>query len=174
MAIDPGSKNLGLAILDGEQILECQRINPESKYTKFVEKLNDILEKLYHEIQSLVVKYEVTHICWEITPAIGGMSHKDYVVSVGGMVKALAFQYGLTFQGVGATTCKKMIVGNYKATKPEVRARVLELYPTLKDDHGISWGQYDAYDAIIIALACQQRKDTWIKPKFAPSVERFW
>ena len=140
LAVDPGSANIGIAVFDNEELIFCERLNPESNFEKFVDKLNDLLEKVHREFRRLIIDYDIERVCWEITPAIGGMSHKDYVVSIGAALKVLAFRYGLPYQGIGATTAKKTIVGNYKATKIEVREAALALYPDMLERFGLTQG----------------------------------
>jgi len=129
--------------------------------------LNDTLEKLHTVFDGLIDHFEPTRICWELIPAIGNMGHKDFIVSTGAMLKCMAFRYMLDWQGIAAVAAKNAIVGNPKATKIEVRTKVLELYPTLREDFEVKLGEYDAYDSVIIGLACQQ-KGNWATPLKTP------
>lgn len=163
LSVDPGSTKVGVSIFDDEKLLHCTRLHHRSDKGTFTDRLNDQLERLYLEFLWLIREYDVSHVCWEIVPAIGNMSHKDFVVSVSAALKCLAFHYRLTWQGIAAVSAKKAIVGDHKATKIQVREKVLELYPNIKSEFGVTIGQYDAFDSVIIGLACQ-KKGAWTVP----------
>lgn len=167
LAVDPGSANVGVSIFKGQDLLFCTRLNYTSNYEKFTDKLNDMLSKLYHEFLRLCHYYKVTHICWEVVPAIGGMNHKDFVVSVSAGLKTIAFQLEMQWQGVAATTAKKFITENGRASKEDVRDAVIELYPNIQEDFKIGFKQWDSYDSVIIGLTCMN-KGLWHKS--TPSV----
>jgi Holliday junction resolvasome RuvABC endonuclease subunit len=163
LSVDPGSTKVGVSIFEDGELLHCARLHHRSEKATFTDRLNEQLEKLYLEFLSLIRVWEVTHVCWEIVPAIGNMSHKDFVVSVSAALKCLAFHYRLPWQGIAAVAAKKAIVGDHKATKIQVREKVLELYPDIKSQFGVTTGQYDAFDSVIIGLACQ-KKGVWAVP----------
>lgn len=164
MAVDPGSANIGVSIFDNDKLVYCTRLNYTSSYEKFVDKLNDILSKVYHEFLRLAHKYEVQAICWEIVPAIGNMNHKDFVVSVSAALKILAFHYELQWQGVPANTVKKLFTGNGRASKDEMRDTVLQIFPDFKEKFPeIGFRAYDAYDSVAIGTVARTR-GSWHTP----------
>lgn len=174
LAIDPGSAKLGIAVFENEDLLYCDRMEPDSKYTGFVDKLDDKLSKIYLELLRIIHKYEVTNACWEITPNIAGMgNYKDMIISVGALVKALAFQHELSWQRVAANTSKKLVTGNHKASKIDVRNKVIELYPNIQKDFNLKLGQYDAYDAVLIGRASMIR-GIWNRPTKTNLTGRDW
>lgn len=174
LSIDPGSANVGLAVLEDEKLLYCTRLNyMEGLEGAFNEKLYRVLCKLYLELARIIHKYEVTHVAVEIVPAIGGMNFKDFVTSTGAIVKALSYQYELTYQGIGATSVKLQVAGSGRAKKDAIRDRIIELYPNLQADFGIKDGAFDAFDAVAIGLAAQA-KAKWVQPTSSSFTGRDW
>ena len=163
LAVDPGSSRVGVSIFHDGALIHCARLETSSDAKTFTGKLNETLEKLHNIFDALIHEFRVNQICWEIIPAIGNMGHKDFIVSTGAMLKCMAFRYSLEWQGIAAVAAKKAIVGNPKATKIEVRTKVLDMYPELRQRFGVKLGAYDAYDSVIIGLSCIKKND-WSTP----------
>ncbi len=175
IAFDPGSSRLGVTVFDNDKVLYCARLKFESNQAKFGDKLDDILEKVYHELQRIVHQYQVTHLCHEIIPGRGGLAnYKDFVVSVQSIIKCLAFQYNLSWQKIAANSVKKIVAQDYKASKEAVRDAVKNVYPELAKDFALKYNDWDAFDSVAVGLACRARPSEWKMPKTSNLTGRSW
>jgi Holliday junction resolvasome RuvABC endonuclease subunit len=172
MAIDPGSANIGISVFEDEELVYCARLNLTSKQDTFNGKINDILNQFWIELLRIAHKFSVDHVSWELVPAKGGFGSHDKVVAISALPKVLAYHFELPWQGIAAITAKKVMTGNAKATKEEVRNRVYELYPHFKEAFpDIKYNHWDAFDSVIIGRTTMLKK-LWTTPK--PNIHTGW
>jgi crossover junction endodeoxyribonuclease RuvC len=167
MGIDPGMQNLGLGLieLDGESI---ELINYGLIYhPQTAEKFNDHLDAGIAQIVNDFPKYlhlaQPAVIVSEYVPA-GKLGSNDSLVTAAiTTCKVIAFQFGVEWYSVAASTVKKGLTGDHRATKAKVRNAVIEAFPEIGEAHALEKQQQkqsgekatgipqDVFDAIAIA-----------------------
>jgi crossover junction endodeoxyribonuclease RuvC len=154
LAIDPGTRNLGYALLAGDDLL-YQGVKVIKKQSSPHETLNACRKTVLSLIKHLnptVLALEKTFI---------GQTRRTALLNVfGDEIKAIARRKELTLVAYAPSTIKKLISGNGWADKREVANAVLLHYPELKPYLGSDrqWKTlYHAnmFDAVALAIVAR-------------------
>jgi Holliday junction resolvasome RuvABC endonuclease subunit len=173
LGIDPGGKRLGWAVLANPQDRFApvhvasgvygldRREDPEQEDWQ-VYRLR-LVEHFTVKSEALIMDYLPVTVVTEIVPAVGGgnfiAATQSELAKTGATIfQSAGFASGLRVRQLGANTIKKRVTGNHKATKVQVRNKVIEYFPELekfKSDWQAGRGKagFDRPDAIATALA---------------------
>lgn len=166
LGIDPGAERLGWAVLDSGDdpkevaigISGLKRGDNEKKEPYHEYRLR-LLGYWVEEAPALFDEYEPDLLVNEIVPVVGGgnfvaATQSQLATAALTVIQIEAMSRGIPIEQLGATTVKKKIGGDKKATKVRVRNGVYELLPsTLRFKK--EWVKvFDSSDACAIAL-CQ-------------------
>ncbi|MBN1233700.1 MAG: crossover junction endodeoxyribonuclease RuvC [Candidatus Coatesbacteria bacterium] len=148
LGVDPGLYKTGYALIDDNKgkpkLLEAGLIKPKSK-----DGLDNRLFLIYTELSKIIEEFKVGILIVE--ELYSHYAHPKTAILMGharGVVCMLAAQYKIPLYGYSATMVKKLITGNGRATKEQVRRGVFYSL-NLREQSIIS----DVSDAIAIALA---------------------
>lgn len=139
LGIDPGMQNLGLGLiqLDGDEV---QLLNYGLIYhPRTAEKFNDHLDAGINQLAVDFPKYlhlaQPAIIVSEYVP-VGKLGSNDSLVTAAiTTCKVIAFQFGIDWYSIAASTVKKGITGDHKASKAKVRNAIIEAFPELGESH---------------------------------------
>lgn len=168
LALDPGLTRLGYAscqLLDnGDYELGLSGIITHSRGTeKFNEYLNSGIHNICEKFPYLITLTSPDIIVAELVPVGRLGSRSELVVAAITACKVIAYQAGLPWKDVAANSYKKALTGNGAATKGDIKKKVYELYPHLKQKdkderkrqrelgEKVTGFPADLYDAIAIA-----------------------
>jgi Holliday junction resolvasome RuvABC endonuclease subunit len=167
LAFDPGAERMGWALIEGtlgdrklkprwwdSGIIELHRGSADFQEYKL-----KLIRHVHNRVNDLIAWLEPDEVSSEIVPAVGGgnfiaatQSHLAHTAAT--VTQAVAISHDLQIFQIGATTVKKNIGGNGKATKVKVRNGVYHFFPFLKESRGEFWKKvFDESDAIAIGLA---------------------
>lgn len=159
IGIDPGAKRLGYAVLeDGKYVTSgCTGYMREDgeKYQDYKHRLIQLTARVTYP---LLESYKPDRWISEIQPAISSSSYAaagqaELVKAVMVVLETCLALEWKAFEWYAATSIKKLLVGDGKATKTKIRSHVLNLYgndlpPSKKKD----WAKvFDESDALAIA-----------------------
>lgn len=146
MALDPGSRNAGIALI---------KINEEEKVSLILEQtvylkenlLQDRLVTIKKTLENLILEYKPSHISFEIPYVMG--KNAAGLLYVCGILMYLAGKYQLPIYSYTATEVKKAVTGKGKAEKDLVESSVLKF---LEGKDTVSFSSDHSSDAAAIAL----------------------
>jgi len=137
IGIDPGTKTLGFVVMEDEEIIESGEICFINKQPSLV------LLQLKHEIEQLLIKHTPIAIVCE--KMFVRNKHAALLSTLPNEIEYIAKDNKLSFISYAPTTVKYFIIDG-KATKRQVKAVLLPIYPQLKE------AGHDEVDAVAIAL----------------------
>lgn len=162
LAIDPGAKRLGWAILSNDPndqlryyasgIVECIRGDTET-YQDYRRRAMKQAVVWFNDID---IKYNFKEVVTETLPVKGfnDMGQAYLALSVVSAVQGVATHLGHPLVQIGATTVKARVGGTNKATKVRVRNSVWQAFPALQKSKHQEWKKvFDESDAIAVGLA---------------------
>ena len=175
LGIDPGLIRLGLGALDHTDdqttlITYGLIANPRGQ-----ESYNDFIDSGIHQIVNdfprLLDLVQPHIIVAEMVPPGRLGSNSDSVMAAITTCKVIAYQFGIPWSRIAASTVKKQITGDAKASKAKIKNAVMDEFGTIKARHAelkreqklegvkASGLPADVFDAIAIAWThIQQEK----------------
>lgn len=172
LSVDPGVVNLGYSVAQVDRFEVIQLKNPlgyrfyeygvfvcKSEQEAFNEKMNEETYQCLNFFTSMIDRWNITHVAWELPPGFGTMGQQSRIISNMTALKILVWQRGIPFFAVHPTSMKSKFTGNSKAEKSEVRAEVIKRWPQFNDDDKPKKERLapDVFDAIgILTVAVEQ------------------
>jgi Holliday junction resolvasome RuvABC endonuclease subunit len=163
LAYDPGAERMGFAVLEGDGVTAPKYI--DSGIVRVPMKDMDYQPYKLHLIEQWtwlapahLVKYEPDLIVCETMPAVGYNNSTQAELAKAAIitVMAMAFEREIPVHQIAATTVKKHIAGNHRATKVKVRDGMIGFLPELAPRR-MQWQDskktLDESDALGIGLA---------------------
>lgn len=161
LSLDPGSSKIGWAVTDLQgQVMDYGLLSPIVDVPKslgFNLKMNLLIRRLIPIFEGIMRKHKVSHVVWEIVPSFGSMANRELVQATANTLKVLTFKKKLPYQHFTPQTWHKLLTGNSKASKEEIKSWVSENTILLLDEKM----SYDVYDAIAIGQA-SLLKNEWM------------
>lgn len=161
LALDPGAKRLGWAVLytkaDGSPgyvnsgIWSCEREDGEAYQAYRLRAMKEVSVWA----NQMVIRFPTPiNVVSEILPVKGfnDMGQAYLALSVVSAITGIYMSHGYKVSQIGATTVKARIGGTAKASKVRVRNGVWQLLPELQSKASEWKKVYDESDAIAIAL----------------------
>jgi len=153
LAIDPGTKQIGVAVLDGEDLIfyAVKTVRDRSTAQK-------ILKQAAVIIGELIVKFEPD--CLAIEKMFIVQKSAALLSVVAEEIKFEARVFGLPIYEYAPTVVRKSVCGSGKATKQELAKVVSNRYPELARhlNARAKWEESyyaNIYDAVGVALVCR-------------------
>jgi crossover junction endodeoxyribonuclease RuvC len=152
LAIDPGTKEMGIAVLEGNKLLYhgVVVIKRGRSPKETLERGRDSILGLIQDFHPAILAIEKTFVGKNRNAALLNVMADEIV--------ALARHHRLEVVGFAPSVVKKAICGNGWATKAEVASAVIARYPELKAYlvHDRKWKERfhaNMFDAVAIALS---------------------
>lgn len=149
LAIDPGTRYLGMALLEGDALVYygVKRIHHRGSPHERLTEGKRVVAELIRDLDPDLLAYEKTFIAKNRNTALLNVL-ADEIVS-------LAERQGLEVVGVAPSTVKKRVTGNGRASKREVAEAVAAIYPELRaylpNGKGSAF-RSNLFDAVAVAL----------------------
>lgn len=158
LGIDGGFTRLGLGVvdLDGTKISLVTHgliYNPRESQMAFNDHLNAGILRITTDFPRFLDLTRPDVIYGETIPAGRLGSNDSLVIAAVTTCKVIAFQFGIEWHDIAASTVKKELTGDGRATKTVVRDTVFGLFPVVEERH---------------ALLKQEQKDHGEKPTGLP------
>ena len=159
LAIDPGTKEMGVAIFQGD--------NLEYYGVKTINRNRDAAARLkagLSAIKNLVERFHPSVLVME--KSFFAQSKRSSILNVlTDEIQRYAFNLKIRICGYAPTAVKKITCGSGKATKAEVAKTVASLYPELARHLGYreEWKRkywHNMFDAVAIGIAFQKQERT--------------
>ncbi len=155
LAIDPGTKYIGIAVLAGAELRYFgvkTILNPHSP--------SDLLNEITRFLEQFIKQYEPTYLAIE-QPFISQQQSSSLLVVVAKQIKAIAGKHNLRVYQYAPTTVRKLLCQNGRATKRIVAKALSERYPYLTQYYNRTkqWEQRyygNMFDAIAVGFICYQ------------------
>lgn len=154
LAVDPGTRELGVAVLRGKELLFCgvktvtYRKNPQR-----------VLETISNYIRNLLKKYRPTHLA--IEKMFVTQKNSALLVVSAEQIKATAKEANLPIYEYAPSTVRKRLCQTGRATKRETAAVLAVLFPELKRYYlrTAAWERdyySNLFDAVAVGVICEQ------------------
>lgn len=177
LAFDPGADRMGYAVLDsGPKEVSLKLNNVPGSGIVSLTKLDDetyqehrlrIIKHWEHQTQILISCFKPDFIANEIVPPTGGTGgnivHRQKALAAITTVQVVAIQNQIKIEQFAASTVKKAIGGQGKATKVAVRNGVIKLLPSterFKEQWKKVFDHSDAFAVGLTALGYKIEKRT--------------
>jgi Holliday junction resolvasome RuvABC endonuclease subunit len=125
LAIDPGTKFMGVAVFEGTSLLHHTVASIERRQT-----LHAIMSEARATVRRLITTFRPDVLAFEKT-FLGPNRNAVLLNLLSGELLALGKKHRLEVLAVAPSTVKKFMTGNGFATKDTVAKRVLDRYPDL-------------------------------------------
>jgi crossover junction endodeoxyribonuclease RuvC len=149
LGVDPGAVRIGVAVVNGQELVDHQLLSSRRKGMKFMEAMNERIIYSQREFTKLLDVHKPDLVAIEIVPAFGKMAHREQVVATTVVLKTLTVMRGIKLVEYAPRSWHKIWCGNASCTKEEVKQKVVELYGVVPDM------PFDVYDAIAIASVAE-------------------
>lgn len=159
MGIDPGMVRLGLAcveVLDGTVDLVTYGMisHPRDASLTFNEHLAAGIHQLADDLPKFIGMTNPDYIAMELVP-VGRLGSNDaLVIAAASSCRLIAYQFGIPVLNLAATTVKKELTGDGKATKVKIRNTITSAFSNIDERH---------------KLIKQQQKEAGEKPEGLPA-----
>jgi Holliday junction resolvasome RuvABC endonuclease subunit len=170
LGIDPGMIRLGLGVIEnkeGQNGLVTYGViyNPQDADTSWNDWINSGVYRIVTDFPRFLDVVRPNVIVSELVPPGRLGSNSDSVMAAITTCKVIAYQFGIPWNGIAASTVKKSITGNHKATKAQIRNQIMAEYEVMKSRHATLKKEQkasgekmeglpqDAFDGVAIALA---------------------
>lgn len=170
LGIDPGMTNFGWGSVkvDDEEISLglCGMIShPRDDATPYNEYLDAGIAQVCEQFPVILSLVQPDFIVAEYVPPGKLGSRSELVVAAATAAKVIAFQWGIEWIGMGASSWKKNVIGDSTATKATIRNSMINAFPSLGERHASqkkeqkSKGEkvvgipQDVFDAVAISIA---------------------
>lgn len=152
LAIDPGTRNIGFALLDKGQLVHYG-VKTIRQMNSPHEKLREgrrIILRLINDFGPQLLMVEKTFFANNRNSALLNVFADE--------IKAVGKRKGLKVQSLAANSVRKLICGNGAASKDDVARAVVSRYPELKpfltsDKRWKETYQRNMFDAVALAIA---------------------
>lgn len=126
LAIDPGTREMGVAVLEGTQLLYAgvKTFPPKIPYPEGRQRIRAVLSRLLSDFNPDLVAVEKT--------LFANNPSSRLLNEIEGQIRMLAKRWGITMIVVAASTVKKVMGGYGTASKYMVAKAVVSYYPTLR------------------------------------------
>lgn len=140
VGIDPGFVRLGLGAVtvkeSGTDLLTYGLItNVSDPSLKFNQNLNLGIKQITQDLPMFLDMTRPQLIVAEFVP-VGKLGSNDaLVIAAITACKVIAFQFGIEWTDIAASTVKTELTGDKDATKVKVRNAIFEMYPSIERKH---------------------------------------
>ena len=139
MGLDPGFKRLGFGVLETKKdeisLITYGVISNERDDATWNQHLNQGIAWIATELPRLIDRSRPSIIVAELVPP-GKLGSNDALVTAAVTTcKVIAFQFGVPWHDIAASTVKKQLTGDGRATKARVKNSVFDLFPSVEGDH---------------------------------------
>ena len=151
LAIDPGTREMGVAVLDGQQLVYYG-----VKTIRRQRSPAEVLHRIQEITASLIARYRPD--CLAIEKMFLIQKSASLLVVAAEEIKATARQQGLIVQEYAPTAVRKMICHNGRATKAEAAKSVALRFPELRPylEQRTKWEALyyaNMFDAVAVGVA---------------------
>lgn len=154
LAVDPGTRELGVAVLRGRELLfygvktVTNRKNPQR-----------VLETISNYIRNLLKKHRPTHLA--IEKMFVTQKNSALLTVAAEQIKATAKEANLPIYEYAPSTVRKRLCRTGRATKRETAAVLASLFPELKRYYlrTAAWERdyySNLFDAVAVSVICEQ------------------
>lgn len=147
LGIDPGISLIGYSFFRDGELTGYGIWTPKSKRERVSDNLIEKMRDMYDILNGEIDQRGVTHIACELVPSFGQMAHQAKILAIQNLIRTVCFSRGLKYVEYPPVSMKKQFAGSGKASKDEVKARVLELYKVPEEKPKL---KPDVFDAIAI------------------------
>ena len=163
LAIDPGTRELGVAMLDGEQLVYYGVKTIRGRRTP-----SEVLRRIQKITASLIARYRPT--CLAIEKMFLAQKSASLLVVAAEEIKATARQHDLPIYEYAPTTVRKMICHSGRATKAETAKTIALRFPELRPylEQRTQWETLyyaNMFDAVAVGVVAYLEN---INPKLLP------
>jgi crossover junction endodeoxyribonuclease RuvC len=163
LAIDPGTKEIGVAVFEGEELLYygVKTIKTRNSPQEVLRRVAWVIKQLIADFDPEILAIEKTFIIQK-SAALLNVSADE--------IKATARQAGIKIHEYAPTLVRKQVCGTGKATKKETAKRVAERYPVLSRylTNRTKWEEMyyaNLFDAVALGMVCYLKSaDDDLKP----------
>lgn len=126
LAIDPGTRNIGFALLDGKDLVHygVKTIRARKSPHERLREGRGIVIRLIDDFSPEVLVVEKTFFAKSRSAALLNV--------FAGEIRVLGTRKGLRVQSMAANTVRKIVCGNGAASKDDVAIAMISRYPDLK------------------------------------------
>jgi|PersoiStandDraft_1058852.scaffolds.fasta_scaffold18627_3 Holliday junction resolvasome RuvABC endonuclease subunit len=158
LAIDPGIREMGIAVLDDEKLIHhgvlCLRDRRAPKDIRTYDR--DLL-------RTIIVDYHPDLVALERT-MIGNSGNSATLNRVSAYIRRLCRRQGVPIRVLAASTVKKHLTGSGQASKTAVARAVARRYPELRVylRQKVKWKtrfQANRFDAVGLGIVASERKN---------------
>lgn len=156
LAIDPGTHHMGVALLeDGEVIYHGVKTIPKhGSPHEHLRAAREVVLRLLHDFTPSVLAVEKAFFANNRNTALLNVLVDE--------IRAIGKRKGLTVVALAATTVRKAVCGNGRASKDDVASVVISRFPDLKaylatDRKWKRRYHSNMFDAVALALAATKR-----------------
>jgi Holliday junction resolvasome RuvABC endonuclease subunit len=158
LGIDGGFTRLGLGVVDSDGtditlVTHGLIFNPRADGSLFNDHLNAGISRITNDFPRFLDLTRPDVIYGETIPAGRLGANDSLVIAAVTTCKVIAFQFGIAWHDIAASTVKKELTGDGRATKTVVRDAIFDLFPVVQERH---------------ALLKQEQKDDGEKPTGLP------
>lgn len=157
LAIDPGMRNIGVAILDGQKLLyySVKTIERKKNSAEVLKEAREIISQLIDDFKPQVMAIEKTHFAYK--------KKKSWINLLVKQIKALRRKRRLTVEEYSTNTIRKIICNNGRASKEDVAKVLVTKYPELKIylKQDKKWKEKywrNVFDAVAVGVSYQSLK----------------
>lgn len=184
LGLDSGFVRLGFGSLrDGKLFRYGLICHPNDGTLEFNNYLDSGIHQIVDMFPRLLSMVEPDLVVGETVP-VGKLGSSDSTVVAGiTTCKVITYQWGIPWMNIAASTVKKRVTGNGRATKAQVRNALISMYPALGDHHKqmkqqqkeagvtVKGLEDDVFDGIAVAIAGSQLYAETRRPEDNPAEE---
>jgi crossover junction endodeoxyribonuclease RuvC len=155
LAIDPGTREMGVALLDGQQLVYYGVKTVQGRRSPA-----EVLRRIQKITSGLIERFHPN--CLAIERMFLIQKSASLLVVTAEEVKATARQHGLPVYEYAPTVVRKLICGSGRATKHEAAKVMVRQFPELHSylDQRTKWEALyyaNMFDAVALAVYCYQQ-----------------
>ena len=164
LAIDPGTREMGIAFLDGGKLIyhAVKVISDRKSPHERLKEGRKVVLRLIKDFRPQILVFE---------KAFFSMNRSASLLNVfADEIKTIGRRKGLKVLSYAPTTVRKFICGNGRATKKEVSRVIVSKYPKLKVylTQDRAWKEkhhQNMFDAVALGLMALSSKDAGSRPR---------
>lgn len=140
LGVDPGAQNFGWAAVTLEDSVIslglCGLIQtPRSEYPGYNDYLDAMVAQVSEQFPVILSLVQPQMIYSEYVPPGRLGSRSELVTAASSVAKTIAFQWGVEWHGIAASSWKKIVLDDSTATKARIRNHMLDCFPSLASRH---------------------------------------
>jgi len=162
LAIDPGTREIGVALLQNGDLIYhgVKTIRKRGSPQERLKEGRKIVLRLIQDFKPQVLAVEKTFFAKNKNAALLNVFAEE--------IKAIGKQQGMTVVSFAPNTVKKFICGNGRASKAEVARVVIARFPELKVflTQDRAWKEryhQNMFDAVALGICCSARAESRIR-----------